>query len=157
MDIGFVNEDKWFRLRACAVIVRGDKILMCKNEADDYYYSVGGAVKHGESLEEAVIREVFEETGVMMEVDRLLFINENFFNHEFRKEGKERYCHETAFYFLMRDGVDSDLVHSGFDSDGVRENTEWLSFDDFKKKKTFQYFIPEILGNTEVKIVTTRE
>ncbi len=32
MDLGFVKEDKWFRVRACAVIVQDDKILMCKNK-----------------------------------------------------------------------------------------------------------------------------
>ncbi len=67
MDLGFVNENKWFRLRACAVIVRNGKILMCKNEVDDFYYSVGGRVHHGEKIEDAVIREVFEEAGQMLD------------------------------------------------------------------------------------------
>ena len=52
---------------------------MASNETSDYYYSVGGGVHLNETAEEAVIREVFEETGIHYEVDRLVFIHENFF------------------------------------------------------------------------------
>ncbi|QHQ63847.1 NUDIX domain-containing protein [Anaerocolumna sedimenticola] len=44
------------------------------------YYTVGGAVKIKETSEEAVIREVYEETGVNFEIDRLVFIQERFLN-----------------------------------------------------------------------------
>ncbi len=40
MDIGFIKDNKWFRLRVCAIIVKDNKILMCKNERDDFYYKV---------------------------------------------------------------------------------------------------------------------
>ena len=33
------------------------------NEKEDYFYSIGGGVHHGETAEDAVRREVFEETG----------------------------------------------------------------------------------------------
>ena len=34
----------------------------------------------GETAEDAVVREVFEETGVKYEIDHLAVIHENFFN-----------------------------------------------------------------------------
>ena len=40
----------------------------------------GGHVENGESFTDAAIREVFEETGVKYEIDRLAVIHENFFN-----------------------------------------------------------------------------
>lgn len=75
---------------------------MARNETSPYYYSIGGGVHHGESAIDAVKREVLEETGVEMEVDRLaLFIHENFPGLD-HPGLEERDCHELAFYFLMK-------------------------------------------------------
>ena len=73
MDCSFKQDNKKFRYRAAAIIFHDNKILFAKNDKDDYYYSVGGAVKFGETAEEAVVREVLEETGVQYEIDKLLF------------------------------------------------------------------------------------
>ena len=51
-------------MRAAAIIVENDCALFACNETDDYFYSIGGGVHHGETAEDAVLREVFEETGV---------------------------------------------------------------------------------------------
>lgn len=40
-------------------IPKDNKLLMVKNEKQDYMYSVGGRVKFGETSKEAVEREVF--------------------------------------------------------------------------------------------------
>ena len=63
-DCGFTKGNRWFRYRAAAVIVEDGCVLFAENDRDNYLYSVGGAVKMGETAEEAVQREVFEETGV---------------------------------------------------------------------------------------------
>ena len=58
-------------IRVGAIIIKDDKILMVKNNRDDYYYSVGGRIQFGETAEQAVKREVKEELGFEMEIDRL--------------------------------------------------------------------------------------
>jgi len=73
-DCGFTRQDKWFRYRAAAIIIEDGCVLMVGNERESYYYSVGGGVHMGETAEDAVKREVFEETGVHYEVDRLAFM-----------------------------------------------------------------------------------
>ena len=75
-------------------------VLMSRNDIDDYYYSIGGGVHLGETSEQAVIREVFEETGVYYEVDHLAFVNECFFEGKGSFQGKE--CHGIEFYYLMK-------------------------------------------------------
>ena len=70
-------------IRVGAVIVRDGRILMVGNDRNDYLYSVGGRVKFGETAEEAVVREVYEETGARMGVRRLAFIHENYFRSDF--------------------------------------------------------------------------
>ena len=63
-DCGFTKENNWFRYRAAAIIVENDCVLLATNDKVDYYYSVGGGVQMGEKSEDAVVREVFEETGI---------------------------------------------------------------------------------------------
>ena len=100
IDCGFTKENNWFRYRAAAIIIENDCVLFVGNESEDYYYSVGGGVHVGETAEAAVVREVFEETGIHYEIDRLAVIHENFFN-ENKGSLKGLNCHEICFYFLM--------------------------------------------------------
>lgn len=79
-DLSFKMKQGEFTYRVGAIIIKDKKLLMAKNEDAPYYYSIGGKVKINETSEEAVIREVFEETGVVFEIDRLAFIYERFFD-----------------------------------------------------------------------------
>ena len=63
LDCGFVRNKNWFRYRVAAIIIENGCVLMASNDAADYYYSVGGAVCLGETTEEAIVRELFEESG----------------------------------------------------------------------------------------------
>lgn len=66
-------DDAFLNVRVGAIIMKDGKFLMAGNGKDDFLYSVGGRVKFGETSEEAVVREVFEETGIKMEVPKNLF------------------------------------------------------------------------------------
>ena len=72
MDCTFPTPQGNFNYRVGVIITNGRKILMARNpnEKRRFYYSVGGRVKFGESLTEAVKRELKEETGIDCEVDR---------------------------------------------------------------------------------------
>ena len=87
-DCGFTREDRWFRYRAAAIIIENGYVLFAGNEKESYYYSIGGGVHMGESAEEAVKREVFEETGIQYGIERLAFIHENFFIGDGTLSGK---------------------------------------------------------------------
>ena len=57
---------------AQAVILRGDEVLLLLRTSPRAWELPGGAVEPGEAPEEAVVREVKEETGLEVRIDRLL-------------------------------------------------------------------------------------
>lgn len=143
-DCGFTKENGRFRYRAAAIIIENGCVLFAKNDGDDYYYSIGGGVHIGEKAEKAVLREVYEETGIHYEIDRLAFIHENFFIGSGSLEGYN--CHEIAFYFLMKSRGTQKLNSNSF-SGGFKESMHWLSINDLSKYKAFPAFFIEKLPN----------
>ena len=144
MDCGFQNGDRWFRYRAGAIIIEDGCVLFAKNEVDSYYYSVGGGVHLGEKAEDAVKREVFEETGIAYEVDRLAFIHQNFFEGSGTLDGLK--CHEIAFYFLMKPRGTKELDSNSY-SQGGREYMHWLPIDKLKDYVAYPSFFKDKLLN----------
>ena len=66
------------RVRVAVVIIRGDKILLAKHSkgGKEYWVLPGGGVEKGESLTEAAVREIKEETNLNIRVKKLVFISE---------------------------------------------------------------------------------
>jgi 8-oxo-dGTP diphosphatase len=66
------------RVRVAALIVVNDRIVLVKHRARDssYYLLPGGGVDYRETLERALMREVSEETGLLVEIGRPLLIND---------------------------------------------------------------------------------
>lgn len=143
-DCGFTRENQWFRYRAGAIIIEKDCVLFARNERDDYLYSIGGGVHMGETAEDAVKREVYEETGVRYEIDRLAVIHENFF-HENTGSLKGLDCHEVTFYFLMKPRGTQEL-HSNSYSGGVKEEMHWIPVRELEQYRAFPTFLKAYLG-----------
>lgn len=139
----FKKGNKWFRYRAAAIIVEDDCVLFAGNEVDDYYYSIGGGVHLGETSEEAVKREVFEETGVSYEIDHLAVIHENFFIGSSDLEGVD--CHEIAFYYMMKPKGNKNLKSQSLTMGGVKESMRWIAINDLDKYNAYPSFMKEYL------------
>lgn len=67
------------RLRVAAIIVDQDRILLARHRRAgvEYFVLPGGGVEFGESMEEALIRELREEASLKIEVGRLVFLNDS--------------------------------------------------------------------------------
>ena len=143
-DCSFQQENERFRYRAAAIILEDGCALFAGNGLEDYFYSIGGAVHMGETAEDAVRREVYEETGVEYEIDRLAVIHENFFCE---KSGplKGLDQHEVAFYFLMKPRGTKEL-HSNSYTQGVKETMHWLPIEALDQYKAFPTFLKDYLS-----------
>jgi len=72
------NKNVLFQIRLTGVLVEDEKILLVKQKvsAERTWSLPGGRLEHGETLEEGVVRELHEETGLIVKVKKLLYICE---------------------------------------------------------------------------------
>jgi len=63
------------RIRAVAIIVNNEKVLLMHriNNGKEYHVFPGGGVENGETVEQAVLREVQEETSLKVKIEKLLY------------------------------------------------------------------------------------
>ena len=74
-----ISKDKLvFRPAGYAVVIDNDKVLLCNTKSTGKYWFPGGGVDLGEKLEDAIRREVREETGIEIEVEKFLTFQEVF-------------------------------------------------------------------------------
>jgi len=92
-------------MRAGAVILNNDLVALIERfrEGNHYFVFPGGRVNKKETIEEAVVREVLEETGLEVVVDRLL--------------AEIQYRDEKQYYYLV--DVVGGIFGSGTDKEMV--------------------------------------
>ncbi len=63
------------RIRAVAIIIENGKVLLIHriNHNKEYHVFPGGGVENGETVEQAVLREVTEETSLKIKIEKLLY------------------------------------------------------------------------------------
>lgn len=156
MDTTFKTPEGTFNYRVGAIILDGTKALMAYDSRHKQYYSVGGRVHFGESSEQAVLREVYEETGVRAEIDRLGFVHETFFEIDGMP------FHELAFFYYIKPFDYGKIDFEAVKCDGESEKILWVDLKDeafFEGKMFFpEFFKTELLSDSrEIKHIITVE
>lgn len=113
----FAAEDYVCSLRTAGVLVRNGKILVQRERDGQEYALPGGHVAVGESTEDALRREFFEETGAQVCCRRLLWTEECVFT----LNGKKR--HSITFYYLIALCEGNDIA----------DNEAWIAHKDNEK------------------------
>lgn len=149
MDCTFQLPEGKFNYRVGAIILNDCKVLMAKNDGDSYYYSVGGRVKLHESMEQAVLRECREETGISFGIDRLGFIHENFFIEESTKER----VHELCMFYYMKPNPQASAIPSYFYEGTQMEKLEWLPIDRLNAYQIYPEFFKTELVKPQMELV----
>lgn len=94
--ITFAKNNQKFNFRTAGITIADNRVLLHRSEKDDFWTFPGGRVELGETSQEGLIRELKEELNADIEMIRLLWVVENFFEYD-----RQNY-HEIAFYYLMK-------------------------------------------------------
>lgn len=84
-----------FNYRVAGIAIWENRILLNRLETDSHWFLPGGRVELGEPSPQALEREIFEEIGAKIQINRLQFLVENFFEYSRKK------FHELGFYYTM--------------------------------------------------------
>jgi 8-oxo-dGTP pyrophosphatase MutT (NUDIX family) len=95
-----------FTYRISGILLHRGHVLCQAAEKRNFWFLPGGRAELGESAKETLFREMQEELGIDVKVERLLYIIENFFSHA---KGTE---HEVGLYFWMTAPADAYVYHS---------------------------------------------
>lgn len=94
MDIQFFheNENARFKYRCAALIIENNHLLL--QSVYDYWTPPGGKVAMMENTKDAVVREIYEESGQNINILKYLFTAELFYIRH------QRHHHELGIYYL---------------------------------------------------------
>jgi len=135
----------YFSLRTAAVIMQDGYVLLHCSDQDDFWSLPGGRCELLESARDAICREMREELGTETRVERLLWVLENFFEHN----GVA--CHELGLYFLIDPGP--EFAHYAPDEpfEGTEENLRllfrWFPIDSLQEVRLYPTFLRNALQN----------
>ena len=124
------------RLCVYGVARRHDAILLVRasslTEVPGMWFLPGGGVDHGEHPEEALVREVKEETGLSATVGKFLGVLSDV---RTRKTGTDH--HSVRLIYELHD-LDGRLVD---EAQGSSDQAKWISFSDARQLTLARYVV----------------
>ena len=104
-----LNGKTYYREAVRAVIMDNNKILLIYSEKNGDYKLPGGGVEEGETYEEALIREVEEEAGVRVSINKELFRVMEYDEGQF--DDCDLFKMLSIYYEVKRKGVEPMKPH----------------------------------------------
>lgn len=141
------------RIACRGFIVKDGKILICHEIVDKQFFSPGGGIEKDETLEECCIREVGEETGVIVKVQKpIITVNEYY--EDWKYVTHYFICERAgeAEIHLTNEEVSRGLVPEWIDIEFIRDL--WSRHDEFKREETRGSYLREYTALCEYFEVT---
>jgi ADP-ribose pyrophosphatase YjhB (NUDIX family) len=135
INIAWRSDEGAFKLRTAALIIEGDRILLCGVDSMVGWFLPGGKIKFGESSSSALARELREELKIDCEIKSAMLVVESI------RAELDVIHQEVCFYHNVAwpAGLDREAVHAL----AADEHTfTWVRLDQLA---TINFYPPEIL------------
>lgn len=143
-NISYERNNSKFNFRVAGIVMDAGRVLLYKAEQDDFWNLPGGRVEMNEATEAAIVREMMEELGIHVEVQRLAFVNEDFFDYDGQK------FHEIGFYYVIA-LPEAHKLYSEIEFKGLEDNGKltfrWFSLDELEHMEVYPVFLKKELHN----------
>ncbi len=135
----FDRDNLRFNYRSVGVILTENQVLIHKLKSDRFWALPGGRVEFNEPASETIKREMQEELGIDICVERLLWVVENFYEY------KGKSTHEIALYFLIAASSDWAFYAETKSFDGIEEGNhlifQWHEIDALEDIELYPKFL----------------
>jgi ADP-ribose pyrophosphatase YjhB (NUDIX family) len=150
--IRFDQGTRRFNYRVVGVAIHDNAVLLHRADHDPFWTLPGGRAEHGETAEETITREMREELATTVDVVRLVWLVESFFDYEGLS------YHEIALYFLIALPPGSaPLTADTFDSADASSPTRFRWFgiepERLARLPLLPAFLPRGLANLPTSVV----
>jgi ADP-ribose pyrophosphatase YjhB (NUDIX family) len=140
VTVAFERNGFQFDFRASGIAIHRDHVLLVRVPQYDFWFPPGGHVEIGELADHAMIREMREETGLEVKIERLVWVVENFFT----LDGKRH--QELGFFYLVTPPAEAtqlDLRKEfyGKEEDGTPLTFRWHRLDALADLNLFPSFL----------------
>ncbi len=134
--------------RVAAIATYADRILLHRAETDPFWSLPGGSIRPGESSPAALHREMQEELGLTIRIERLVWMLEYFFQHQGRP------AHELGLYYAITFPTAPGIYHAASAFSGW-EGDEHLTFQWFTWAEVVDLHVyPSLLKSHQVLPIT---
>ena len=134
-----------FFYRAVGVAINEGRFLLYRAEGENAWLFPGGRVELLESAAASVCREIAEELEIAVEVERLLWVVEQFF------EVDGIFSHELGFYFMLKLPANFAYLNSTEpfygDEEGLKLIFRWFTPDELDEVLMYPLILKEALRN----------
>lgn len=137
------------RCASKAIIINNGAILLnkCKHEDGRIYYDLpGGGQNAYESLEDALVREVKEETGYDVRVEKFVALAEEIYTDDDLRAKFPEYTHRI--FHIFKADIISDKKDAPTETDFGMEGSVWISLNNIEDiKRACSSWLMNLLHN----------
>ncbi len=131
-------------IRTVGVLVKNNKILVQRDKDGNEFALPGGHIKIGETLEDGLLREYKEETGIDIKIKHMLWSEECFW------ECGDRPAHNISFYFLIEECDGFEIPDVGAfvsHKDNCNVVIGWMNIDQIQNVTIYPEFLKDEIYN----------